>query len=165
MRRSLALALIGCLFVLGAAPAQARYGYQAPTRPRALDTWLAAGDRVVGRFHVDVSPTPTLTLSMAPGGTRVIAWRVKNVAYAYTIKMTGCHSGSGFGLSYFKPTGEEVSWLVTHDGGYRTTDIPTGTFRTLYVHIHAKRNKAHVSCVLRGERWDASDEVILDVRT
>jgi hypothetical protein len=167
MRRSLALALIGCLFVFGAAPAQARYGDPIPNSwAGTVDTWLVAGDRVVGRSQVQVSPAPTLTMSMAAGGTRVLAWRVMNVERASAIVMTtDCQSGSGFGLRYFTPKGEDVSSDLTHHG-YTQTSIEEGTFRTLYVHVHAKRTNASLSCVLRGAGgYGGFDKVLLEVRT
>jgi hypothetical protein len=160
MRRLLVPLIAGCV-LLGAAPAHARYG--DPIGYSSVDTWLVAGDRVVGRSEIQASPPPTLTMAMAPGGTRVLAWRVGNVAHAETITMSACQSGSGVGVRYFTPKGREVSSLVTHDG-YVQKQVEERTFRSLSVHLYARRSNASFSCVLRGfARGGGFDKVILEV--
>ena len=165
MRRLLVPLIAGCL-LLGAAPAQARYGGPTPNSWAIVDTWLVAGDHVVGRSQVAVSPAPTLTMSMAAGGTRVLAWRVMDVAHASAIVMTtDCQSDLAFGFRFLTPKGEDVSTDLTHHG-YTQTSIEEGTFRTLYVHVHAKRTNASLSCVLRGAGgYGGFDKVLLEVRT
>lgn len=163
MRRLLILLLVGALALI-ANPAQARYGDPSPGAG-VVDTWVVQGDRVVGRSQIAVSPPPTLTMSMKAGGTRVLAWRVMDLVRAPVIVMdTDCESGAGIGLRYFTPKGEDVSSDLSHHG-YTQTSVEAGTFRTLSVHVHAKRANASLSCVLRGTGDGGFDKVLLDVRT
>ena len=153
--------LMGCLLVVGSGTAHARY----PDRPTSavVDTWLVRGDHVVGRSQIGVTPAPTLGMSIKPGGERVLAWRVSNVVHAPTIVMdTDCESGGGFGLGYLTPKGEDVSSEMSH-GGYTQTSVDAGTFRTLYLHIRAKRSGVNLSCVLRATGSGGFDKVLLDI--
>jgi hypothetical protein len=163
MRRLLIPLIVGCLLV-GAAPAHARYGEGTIRPDGVIDTWLVSGDRVVGRSEIQVSPAPMLTLSMVSGGARVVAWRVMNIRIAPTIVMDTVCKGGGIGLRYITPKGEDVTRDLMH-GGYTQAKVDAGTFRTLYVHIHANRDDATLSCVLRGFGDGGFDKVLLDVHS
>jgi hypothetical protein len=163
MRRPLIPLIVGCL-LLGAAPAHARYGEGTIRPDGVIDTWLVSGDRVVGRSQIQVSPAPTLTLSMVSGGNRVIAWRVMNVRIAPTIVMDAVCEGGGIGLRYLTPRGDDVTGDLVH-GGFTQAKVDAGTFRTIYVHVHANRAGASLSCVLRGFGDGGFDKVLLDVHS
>jgi hypothetical protein len=170
MRRLLVPLIAGCL-LLGAAPAQARYGWPRPNpvdrADGVVDTWMVSGDHVVGRSQIDVSPTPTLAVSMVPGGKRVFAWRVSNVAHAPQIMMKAdCQGDAGIDIHFYTPKGERVTGLVTH-WGVRQSHIDPGTFRTLYVraHVHVGYDGANLSCALVGTGYHSSDRVLLKVRS
>jgi hypothetical protein len=169
MRRLLVPLIAGCLLV-GAAPAQARYGapHDGPERADAVvDTWIVSGDHVIGRSQIGVSPTPTLAVSMVPGHTRIFAWRVSNVAHAPQIRMDAdCQGDAGIDFHFLTPKGERVTGLATH-WGVRQSHIDPGTFRTLYVHahVHLGHADAHASCVLRGTAYHGQDRVLLKVHS
>jgi len=165
MRRPLILLTIGCL-LLGAAPAQARYGvrpHQKPDLPNGiLDTWAAAGSHVVGRSEIGVSPT--LTLSMTPGAKRVIAWRVKNDFHAPRIWMRStCDDGPRITFRYLTPTGQRVTGMATHGDGYSVAHVERGTFRTLYVSIRVKRSVDRTCALVGSGDRHAFDKVLLRV--
>ena len=165
----LVTALIGCLLGLGAVPAHARYGYRPPSdrADGVVDTWLVSGDHVVGRSQIKASPTPTLAVSMVPGGKRVFAWRVSNVAHAPQIRMRAyCQGDAGIDIHFYTPKGERVTGLVTH-WGVRQSHIEPGTFRTLYVraHVHVGYDDASLSCALVGTGYHSSDRVLLKVHS
>lgn len=103
-------------------------------------------------------------MSLTSGARRVLAWRVMNVERVATIVMGTLCDGSGIGMRYVTPKGEDVTSDLTH-GGYTQAHVEPGTFRTLYVHIHAKRANASLSCVLRGYGFGGFDKVLLDVQS
>jgi hypothetical protein len=162
MRRLLIPLIAGCL-LLGSAPAQARYGGGSDWEPvGVVDTWLVSGDHVVGRSQIGVSPTPTMKVFVPAGHTRVVAWRVENVYRAESIGMRGCDGRPKISVRYFTPKGEDVTDAVHTLRGYVARPIERGTFRTLYVHIHAKRSDASLPCDLQAVHGH-HDRVILEV--
>jgi len=169
MRRLLVPLVIGCL-LLGASPAQARYGapHDGPDlADGVVDTWIVTGDHAVGRSQIDASPIPMLAVSMVPGHTRVFAWRVSNVAHASEIRMRAdCQSDAGIDFHFLTPKGERVTGLATH-WGIRQTHVDPGTFRTLYIYAHVRpgHGDAHASCSLLGSGYHSGDRVQLRVKS
>jgi hypothetical protein len=142
VRRLLVLLFVGCVLV-GASPAQARYGRTN------VDTWVRYGDRVIGR-HVD----GPLKLWAPPGSTRRVIWSVENLGDATptlrSVTFLGCDDAKGFDFRFLTPAGTDVSWAVTHDG-YRMAGIGPHERGWLTIRITSTERGRAYACELTGD--------------
>ncbi len=157
MRRLLVPLIAGCV-LLGAAPAQARWG------EGRVDTWLRFGDQEVGQ-SAPKSSHPTLSVRLTPGTPRTVKWLITNLGgepSTHWVSFHGCHSADGLGFRYFTPDGRQVSWKVTHNGfGYPS--VAEGATRKLSIRLLAQHAGLSTTGVLEGTGLSGTDEVALHV--
>jgi hypothetical protein len=116
MRRIFALALVGCLFLLGAAPAQARWGVFG------ISTSIRSGDQSVGPSH-NGNWTPTIVRRVQPGNG--VAFWLDAKGHGQPVPapiVRGCSSSGGIGVRYIleAPAGDrDITDKVTGKGWVR----------------------------------------------
>jgi hypothetical protein len=143
MRRFFALALVSCLFLLGAAPqAQARWGHTP------VDTWARYGDRIVGHN----GGSGPLKVWAPTGSARRVIWSVANLGGVTprvdSVTFHGCADAHGFRFRYSTPDGTDVTYAATH-GGYAAKASP---HERAWVNVGITSTKAarSVTCELSG---------------
>ena len=150
IKRLLMLSFVGCV-LLGAAPAQARYGRTT------VDTWVRYEDRVIGK-HLD----GPLRVSVPAGSTRGVTWSIENMGDAiptlHSVTFLGCDDAKGFGIRYLTPDGQDVTWAVTHDG-YLMAGVGPHERGWLKIRITSTESERGYACELTGDGNGFTDQV------
>jgi hypothetical protein len=133
MRRILAFTLVGGLFLLGAAPAQARWGVHR------ISTEIRSGDQDVGPAY-NGAWTPTIVRRVQPGNG--VAFWLDASGHGQPVPapiVRGCSSSAGIGVRYLleAPAGDrDITDKVTGKGWVRSHANRTYWNITVRIAVH-----------------------------